>query len=213
MLEEMKKIALDMLEVTWPMLVISIIIVTSLRITYIIVNKEKFVLYKELFKLAFIIYVLCLFQIVTAQDVNYGGMNFIPFKEIFRYEPGSYLFYKNILGNMLLFLPFGLFVGCFTKLKNPLIMFILAIIASVSIETTQLAIGRIFDVDDIILNIFGAMLGFLLYKLLDNFNGIIPEKLKKSRILNIITIILILVLVRFLIPWKNLMFIMKQIMI
>ena len=37
-------------------------------------------------------------------------------------------------------------------------------LVSISIETTQLLIGRIFDIDDIILNIIGGMLGYLIYK-------------------------------------------------
>lgn len=118
MIQDIRDIALNMLDATWPMLVISCLVATVLRITYLVTNGKKFVLYEELLKLFFIIYILCLFQIVTAQDVSFGGVNIIPFKEIFRYEAGTYLFYKNILGNVLLFLPFGFFVGYFIKVKK-----------------------------------------------------------------------------------------------
>lgn len=197
MIQDIKDIALNMLDTTWPMLVISCLVATVLRITYLVTNGKKFVLYEELLKLFFIIYILCLFQIVTAQDVSFGGVNIIPFKEIFRYEAGTYLFYKNILGNVLLFLPFGFFVGYFIKVKKVSVMLLLSFIVSISIETTQLAIGRVFDVDDVILNVLGGLIGFLLYKLL---NKIIPEKLKKNWILNIIIIVLIILVVRFLVP-------------
>ena len=176
MIQDIRDIALNMLDATWPMLVISCLVATVLRITYLVTNGKKFVLYEELLKLFFIIYILCLFQIVTAQDVSFGGVNIIPFKEIFRYEAGTYLFYKNILGNVLLFLPF---------------------IVSLSIETIQLSIGRVFDVDDVILNVLGGLIGFILYKVL---NKAIPDKLKKNWILNIIIIILIILVVRFLVP-------------
>lgn len=197
MIQDIRDITLDMLDTTWPMLVISCLVAMVLRITYLVINGKKFVLYEELLKLFFIIYILCLFQIVTAQDVSFGGVNIIPFKEIFRYEPGTYLFYKNILGNVLLFLPFGFFVGYFTKVNKISVVFLITFIISLSIETTQLAIGRVFDVDDVILNVLGGILGFNLYKILSK---IIPEKLKKNWIFNIIIIILILVIVRFLVP-------------
>lgn len=197
MIQDIRDIALNMLDATWPMLVISCLVATVLRITYLVTNGKKFVLYEELLKLFFIIYILCLFQIVTAQDVSFGGVNIIPFKEIFRYEAGTYLFYKNILGNVLLFLPFGFFVGYFIKVKNVSVMLLLTFIVSLSIETIQLSIGRVFDVDDVILNVLGGLIGFILYKVL---NKVIPDKLKKNWILNIIIIILIILVVRFLVP-------------
>lgn len=210
MIQDIRDIALNMLDATWPMLVISCLVATVLRITYLVTNGKKFVLYEELLKLFFIIYILCLFQIVTAQDVSFGGVNIIPFKEIFRYEAGTYLFYKNILGNVLLFLPFGFFVGYFIKVKKVSVMLLLTFIVSLSIETIQLSIGRVFDVDDVILNVLGGLIGFILYKVL---NKAIPDKLKKNWILNIIIIILIILVVRFLVPWENLIFIMKQLII
>lgn len=197
MIQDIRDITLDMLDTTWPMLVISCLVATVLRITYLVTNGKKFVLYEELLKLFFIIYILCLFQIVTAQDVSFGGVNIIPFKEIFRYEAGTYLFYKNILGNVLLFLPFGFFVGYFIKVKKVSVMLLLTFIVSLSIETIQLSIGRVFDVDDVILNVLGGLIGFILYKVL---NKAIPDKLKKNWILNIIIIILIILVVRFLVP-------------
>lgn len=76
-------------------------------------------------------------------------------------------------------------------------MLLLTFIVSLSIETIQLSIGRVFDVDDVILNVLGGLIGFILYKVL---NKAIPDKLKKNWILNIIIIILIILVVRFLVP-------------
>ena len=44
----------------WPMVLISVVVIVSFRISYLIKNKEKLVLYKELLALSFIIYILCL---------------------------------------------------------------------------------------------------------------------------------------------------------
>ena len=62
-------------------------------------------------------------------------------------------------------------------------------LVSISIETTQLLIGRIFDIDDIILNIIGGMLGYLIYKLLNLINNHLPEVLKNPIVYNIIIVL------------------------
>lgn len=102
----------------WPMIIITVVILTSLRIMDIIINKKKIVLYKDLLILLFAIYILCLFHIVTFQDVNFASSNFIPFKEMFRYELFSRLFIKNVMGNVLLFIPFGFFTSYLIKTKK-----------------------------------------------------------------------------------------------
>ena len=86
MVSNMKDVAIELIKNSWPMVFISVVIFSSLRIIYIIKNKERFVLYEEIIKLAFLVYVLFLFQVVTFQDVSFGSHNYIPFKEIFRYE-------------------------------------------------------------------------------------------------------------------------------
>ena len=48
--------------------------------------------------LSFIIYILCLFQVVTFQDdTSWASNDFIPFKEILRYNITSRLFLKNVI--------------------------------------------------------------------------------------------------------------------
>jgi len=174
---------------TWPMVLISTIIIVSFRIAYVLKNHIKFVLYQDLLMLSFIIYVLCLFQVVTFQDtVSWSSNNFIPFREIFRYDFGSQLFVKNVLGNMILFLPFGFFVSYYLKSKKALLPVILTLIASCSIETVQMVIGRVFDIDDIILNLLGGIIGFFLYYLLVKIGRKLPDVLKSDAFLNIIAV-------------------------
>lgn len=201
MLIEVRDAALELLKFSWPMVVISIIVAASLRITYLIKSHTKFVFYEEILMLSFIMYVLLLFQAVTFQDVSWSTHNYIPFKEIFRYDFGSYLFYKNILGNVLLFLPFGFFATKYTKIDKVWQVGLLSIIASLSIEFTQMIIGRVFDVDDIFLNIVGAVLGYLIYKIAKKIYDKLPNSIKRHNVLlNIITILLAGGLIWFLIP-------------
>lgn len=192
MINKLMNMAEELIKFSWPMIFISIIIVSSIRITYLIKNKKKFVLYKELLMLLFIIYILSLFQIVTFQDVSWSGNNFIPFKEITRYKIGSGLFYRNVFGNMLLFVPFGLFVSHLLKLKKPLLAFVLTLIASLSIEFMQLIIGRVFDVDDILLNVIGGLVGYYIYYFVYKISVRLPSLFKSETFLNILTILLIL---------------------
>ena len=178
----------------WPLVIIICVIVISLRLSYLKIKKVKFNIYEELFNLVFIIYILCLFHIVTYQDVNYGANNFIPFKEMFRYDVGSYKFYKNIIGNILLFLPYGFFVSNYLDSKKIFRPVFLSLILSITIELVQYYIGRVFDIDDIILNVVGACLGYLVYKL---FNYIKTKfsKLLKGEGTTTILIIIIIVLI------------------
>lgn len=192
-MSQMTRSIQGIINMAWPMVLISIVVLVSLRITYLIKNREHLILYKELLMLSFIIYILCLFQVVTFQDdVTWSSNNFIPFKEIFRYRLGSRLFLKNVLGNMLLFLPFGFFTTHYTKIEKPYIVLLLTIIASVSIEAVQMAIGRVFDVDDIILNVCGGIIGYYIYALLRRIGNKLPNFFKSEIFLNIVSIIVLL---------------------
>ena len=177
----------------WPLIIIITVIACSLRITYLIKNNQKFCFYKELFTLIFIIYVVCLFEIVTLQDNNYGLSNFIPFKEMFRYEFGSRLFIKNILGNILIFLPYGYFSSEYLKSNKISLSCILTLIISFTIEVVQLNIGRTFDIDDIILNTLGGIIGYLLYRLIEKIKSKLPKFFKTEGFMNFF-VFLILVL-------------------
>lgn len=181
---------------TWPMIVISIVIIVSLRLSYLIKNKEKIVLYREIMMLVFIIYILCLFQVVTFQDdVSWASNNFIPFKEIMRYKITNRLFIKNVLGNMIMFLPFGFFTSLYLKSEKITLPLLLTLIASLSIEIVQMIIGRVFDVDDIMLNLIGGALGYLVYSMFRNMSNHLPSFCRKEWFLNIVSVIILVSLV------------------
>ena len=166
---------LEIFKETWPTILISMVILVSLRLVYLLKNQKPIILYQELMTLLFMIYVLCLFYVVTFQDVSFNSSNLVVFHEMFRYEIGSQLFIKNVLGNMLLFIPYGFFTAYYLKLKKPYLILALSLLVSLTIEITQLLIGRVFDVDDIILNVTGGFLGFYLYYILMGIKGHLPD--------------------------------------
>lgn len=181
---------------TWPMIIISVIIMVSFRICYLIKSKQPLVIHKELSMLIFGIYILCLFQVVTFQDdTSWATNNFIPFKEIMRYNITSRLFFKNVLGNMIMFLPFGFFVSYYLKSEKLTLPLFLILIASISIEVVQLSIGRVFDVDDIILNILGGLMGYGLYFIFKKIGEHLPSFTKKDWFLNILSILIFIGLI------------------
>lgn len=196
MLEPITNTLQNVVNFTWPMVIISVVIMVSFRICFLVKRKEKFILYKELSMLIFAVYILTLFQIVTFQDdVTWSSNNFIPFKEILRYNISSRLFFKNVLGNMILFLPFGLFTSYFLKVEKPHLPIILTVIASISIEVVQMIIGRVFDVDDILLNIVGGLLGFFVYNIFRLISNKYPHICKNEWFLNSVSLMVLIGLV------------------
>jgi glycopeptide antibiotics resistance protein len=190
----------------WPMLFIFTVILSSVRITYLIVKRHKFVLYREFFSLLFIIYILILFYIVSFQDLNYGTSNYVPFTEMFRYSFWSRLFIKNVVGNLLLFIPFGLFISYYLKNYSIYPVIILSFITSLSIEVTQLMIGRVFDIDDIILNIFGAIIGYMMFIAIDAIAKRMPKFIRNEWVMNLIVFIVIIILVLYFFNLEGLIF-------
>ncbi len=191
----MTDIFLEILHNIWPMVFIFTVIIVTIRIAYIFHNKENFILHKELLMLCFIIYILLLYYIVTFQDNNYGMNNFIPFREIFRYDITSKLFFRNVIGNVMLFVPFGMFVTHYVKNSKVYITIIISFLVSCAIEFAQMQIGRTADIDDVILNTLGGLLGYLLYKLGSKVAKKLPNFMKEQVFLDVLCLVTILVII------------------
>ncbi len=189
----------------WPMLLLFVIVLFTMRIVDIIINKKRFILYKDLSMLIFILYMFLLFELVTSTDFESYSNNFIPLKEIMRYNFTSKLFYKNVLGNMLLFVPFGYFVNYILKNKKFIIGTTLTLITSLSIELIQMNIGRSFDIDDIILNIIGGITGYTIYVILYNIKEKLPNILRKEWVYNILWILILILGILFLLNYYGLL--------
>ena len=189
-----KVLLLDNVMNIWPMIVLITVIVSSFRIAYLIKYNKKFVFHRELLTLIFMIYILCLYYVVTYQDVNYGGVNLVPFKEMFRYSFGSPKFVKNVVGNILMFLPFGFFVSYYLKANKVGYPLVLTLIVSLTIELVQLKIGRVFDIDDVILNVIGGFCGFLIYVALSAIESRLPKFMKRDSFINFIFILILCII-------------------
>ncbi|SFA69402.1 MULTISPECIES: VanZ family protein [unclassified Bacillus (in: firmicutes)] len=141
----------------------------------IIFIKKEFVLKREVVNLFYFISVmgiigLTLFPIEIATGTEYDSPNnFVPFSSIKELLNHFYFMgpLKNILGNIILFIPLGfILVLKFKRINGMLTVIIVGLLSSTTIEIIQLLLpNRAFDVDDIILNVLGTMVGFLLLKL------------------------------------------------
>lgn len=177
----------------WPMLVIFLVVLIAIRISYIKINHEKFIFYKEFLNLIFIVYVLLLFQLLTSTELNTNsGLNIVPFTEIFRYEMGSKLFIFNVIGNIVIFIPFGYFVSGYVKANKVSHILFISVITSLTVELVQLQIGRSFDIDDILLNVVGSIMGFLLFIGLTAIKKHLPRFFQSDLFYNVLCIVLFL---------------------
>ena len=98
---------------------------------------------------------------------------------------------KQVIGNIILFIPFGYFATYYIKAKKPLNILIVVLLSSGVIETVQYFIGRSFDIDDIILNTIGGLIGFLIYRVLDAVRKVLPSFFQRELFYNILTFVLL----------------------
>ena len=103
---------------------------------------------------------------IIAESYRY---NFIPFREIIRFWNSRHQMGRivviNLVGNIGAFLPFGLFVPIISiKLRKAWKVILLGALLSMTVELLQL-VTRVGsgDIDDIILNTFGTIIGYWLF--------------------------------------------------
>ena len=183
-----------------PMIILFALVAIMLRVVISLYNHDKINVFNDFKMLIYVIYLFVLFQLVTTVDFKSYSNNFIPFKEMLRYDITSKLFIRNVIGNIVIFIPFGYLISdtiyMNTKHKNIIIVLIFVLLTSLGIETTQMYIGRSFDVDDIILNFAGGLVGyisFLIIKRLFKEDSILSKIIKVLIMLTFIGIISFLV--------------------
>lgn len=98
--------------------------------------------------------------------------NFTLFKTIRMYIDYSYKLnsFENLVGNVIVFVPFGFLLPyVLTWGRNFFVMLLNAFVFVLGIEVFQLfsAFGA-FDVDDILLNCVGAVLGYFIFLIWEN---------------------------------------------
>ncbi len=128
----------------------------------------------------FIIYCAILIKVMVFKDMptiqigqlmlNFSGKNsghgpnFVPFKTILPYllgHKGLIIAGINLIGNIALLVPIGFLVPFINQKLNWKNSLFIAIISGLTIEMMQVVLGvGIFDIDDILLNTLGVMIGY-----------------------------------------------------
>lgn len=107
----------------------------------------------------------------SIKNIDINKINIIPFKilvetyqEIFLSDNINY-FIINFLGNIIMFIPIGLLIPILFKVSD---LFVISsgFCFSLFIEISQLFLIRGTDIDDLIFNTLGSILGLLIYKIL-----------------------------------------------
>lgn len=144
---------------------------------------------RTLSRIAFVIYMLVLVYFLLLSD-GFGRTvrrdefhyNLIPFVEIIRFvkyrdEIGFYNVMINLVGNVVAFIPFGALIRWVVN-RGVQWYHVMGytFLFSLSVELLQL-IAKVgsFDVDDLILNTFGGLLGYFVYYLLRRIDRIMDD--------------------------------------
>ncbi len=128
------------------------------------------------------------------------SINVIPFHTIYSYLSGSLnvspvIVVSNILGNIILFVPLGLYLQLLKKTKKIWISILIIFFTPLFVEMFQFIFGLgAADIDDIILNCSGGLIGILVYRWLYAFLKN-EEKVRTAIVLSGFIIILIPVLI------------------
>ncbi|NHC43528.1 VanZ family protein [Bacillus sp. MM2020_1] len=98
-------------------------------------------------------------------EQSYNSMNLQPFSTISFYLSGKVnglISFYNLAANVCLFIPYGIYIGLksYSRLKAFLVLLVIIAV----IEVLQFVTHRgSLDIDDLILNLFGVILGHLLF--------------------------------------------------
>lgn len=112
--------------------------------------------------------------------------NLIPFREISRniHNLSSHDLI-NLVGNIAVFIPYGIFLLLISKSKSMSFIGVLirSFCLSLCLECSQLVFGiGTFDVDDLILNTFGGLIGYVAFKFYAKFMVFIQDRDKEKSV-------------------------------
>lgn len=109
---------------------------------------------------------------LASLDLFESPTNLIPFHSILASISKSHVSLRsfamgNVIGNILIFIPMGIYLSLFKKDKRLLGNLIILVLISTIVELIQWILGiGVLDIDDVILNSIGGWLGILIYKIL-----------------------------------------------
>lgn len=126
-------------------------------------------------KILFVLYIMFLIYFLIFSDwygrtggANGYRYNLVPFQEIQRFwryrETLGWIAFANLFGNILIFVPLGFFMPMASRYRSFFLTMLYSLGLSLLVEAFQFVsqVGS-FDVDDMILNTLGGVIGYLLF--------------------------------------------------
>ena len=146
----------------------------------VLVTVEKKKLARRGVKILFYLYIVVIFYFVLlseryGRDTGYdtSHVNLVLFREINRFWTYRHLLsteavVTNLFGNIFAFSPFGFMIPIVLNKKRALFRAVLStFFFSLVIETSQLIMKvGVFDVDDLLMNTVGGLIGYIVYRIL-----------------------------------------------
>lgn len=145
-------------------------------------------------KILFVLYVAFILYFLLISDW-YGREGLLPeysynlqlFKEIkrfwnYRESLGFFIVFSNLAGNILIFIPLGFIIPMASKYRSFISSTAYSFLLSLFVEIFQLItkVGS-FDVDDLLLNTIGGILGYIVFVLCNVIRRIYVTKKSKKR--------------------------------
>ncbi len=124
------------------------------------------------FYIIFLVYFLCFAEWYgRTGDLGTYRYNLVPLKEIkrfweYRETLGLFAVFTNLVGNILIFVPYGFLISMFTYKGRFGRVFLWSFGLCMGVELFQLVtrVGS-FDVDDLILNTLGGVIGWFIFEI------------------------------------------------
>ncbi|MGX7419543.1 VanZ family protein [Carnobacterium gallinarum] len=143
-------------------------------------NGKSFSIARELLVHFFVFYLILLFQLTVFRGESsimnvhielrpLSEVNWEPFTETLKLTQGTskFDFYYNLYGNIFWFIPMGFCIAYLSEKHHPFIKtVVIGMFASLLIESLQFLFQTgVADIDDVIFNTLGGVVGFLCYEI------------------------------------------------
>ncbi len=163
-------------------------------VAYTLIIKRKINVTRFALSVVFVCYIAALYQITVIRDwgaflnfitpdFTFRDVQIIPLRTtVITARSSVWSFVYNAFGNMFWFFPLGMIAPTlFKKIDNLFAVVLLGFSISLSIEILQwMFTSGVSDIDDVIFNVFGTVVGYLIYKLFNvyyiHFNALLKRR-------------------------------------
>ena len=155
--------------------IIFVIVITILYLPILFYLKKKG---KNVVRQLSYLGLICSLFLIIFATILYMPIEFPPKRYVLNLIPfnfneniyGPYQFINEKIPNIMLFIPLGFFLPIVFKSKRKLHKtIIIAFFVTFGVEFIQYFIGRASDIDDVITNLLGGVIGYGIFKIANNF--------------------------------------------